>query len=131
MVRLYGLFMWFVDECLYYCFFFLSTGFPSSKTLSKETLLTWATATVREHFYYDNKTLHAVTSHPFRPVRLAAAVVFRSILTFCVFVARGSVRLRSDHNLRFLFIVPPFISDYVHRVVLGEPLHRSKSIVQS
>lgn len=60
MVQFYGLFMWFADECFYYCSF--TKGFPSSKTSSTETLLTWATVTVSVHFYYNNKTLHAVTS---------------------------------------------------------------------
>lgn len=115
--------MWFADECFYYCSF--TTGFPSSKTSSTETLLTWATVTVSVHFYYNNKTLHAVTSRWLLSSRQTCSrrrFPHRFELLFC---CETSVRVRGDHNSRFLFIVrlsSPIMFVVEQCRVLGEPL---------
>jgi len=132
-VQFYGLFMWFADECFYYCFF--TTGFPLSKTSSTETLLTWATVTVSVHFYYNNKTLHAVTSRWLPSSRQTCSrrrFPHHFELLFCC------ESLGSGAQLALSIYSSPFISDYVRLGTASSSgwtslggVHHSKSIARS
>lgn len=135
-VQFYGLFMWFADEWFYYCSF--TTGFPSSKTSSMETLLTWATAMVRVHFYYNNKTLHAVTSRSLPSSRQTCSrrrfPPHFELLFCCKSLCSGAWR----SQLTLSIYSSPFISYYVRLGTASSSgwtslggVHRSKSIVQS
>lgn len=109
---------------LFPCF---TTDFPSSKTSSMETRLTWATVTVRERFYCNYKTPSQVDL-PFlrlaepRPPRFPPLVHFE--LLFCS-LSLGLVQFAlSIYGF-------PFISNYSHLWASLGGVRCRKSIVHS
>lgn len=104
-----------------------TTDFPSSKTSSMETRLTWATVTVRERFYCDYKTPSRVDP-PFSPLTDPRPHRFPPLLHFELLFCSSNLGLVQFAPSIYSF---PFISNYSRMWAFLGGVHCRKSIVHS